>query len=76
MIGLFFFMQGISTVLANLVGVVFSNIRVTALTCDIWYYMLLVVLAIISFIVFVCVSLWYKNRLRGDIEPDRYYRRK
>lgn len=75
MIGLFFFMWGIATVIANLIGVMFSNIRVSVLTCDIWYHMLLVVFAILSFVVFVLVSLWYKNRLRGDIEPDRYYRR-
>ncbi len=76
-IGLFFFMWGIATVFANLIGVVFSKIMsVSILTCDIWYHMLLVVLAILSFILYVFVSVWYKNRLRGDIEPDLYYRRK
>ncbi len=74
MIGLFFFTWGIATVIANLIIVVFSNIHIVALTCDIWYYILLVILSVLFFVLFILVSVWYKNRRRGDIEPDLYYR--
>lgn len=73
MVGLFFFTWGIATLIANTMVFAFSKHTQVALNCGIWYFLCLVILAIITFALFVVASCWYKNRKRGDIEPDLYY---
>jgi len=75
MIGLFFLTWGIATLISNFIVIFFSFVELSSLPCGIWYYILLVLCAVTTSITFVIASVWYKNRNRGDIKPDLYYRR-
>jgi len=80
MIGMFFFMVGLFSTLAAILLFIFSVEDVPAMllhsqSCAFWFYLILLGVAIVSFVFYVGVAIWYKNRERGDTEDSRpFYR--
>jgi len=73
MIGMFFFMEGLFSTLAVILLFIFSVEDIspqlsTSQSCAFWFYLILLGVAIVSFVFYVCVASWYKNRERGDTE--------
>ena len=77
MIGLFFFVWGVASALAETLILMFSKIPHIGppLTCDFWYYFMYVVYAVLAFVVYVVLACWYKNRQRGETDSDIFYRK-
>ena len=83
MIGLFFFTQGLFSSFAALLLFVFSDSRrVSRLSmhhsgesCTFWYYLILFLVAMVTFVLYIIVSCKYRKRERGDVEDkERFYR--
>ena len=83
MIGLFFFIQGLSATLAGMILFIFSeedamervDVKHSGESCGFWYYLIFFVIAVVTFVLYIGVSKWYKNRKRGDLEEsEAYYR--
>ena len=67
----FFFMEGLFSTLAAMLLFIFSvediSPRLSASqSCAFWFYLILLGVAIVSFVFYVGVASWYKNRERGD----------
>ena len=84
MVGLFFFVHGLTASVAAVVLLVLSqediaehlNVKHSGESCGFWYYLIFFVIAAVTFVLYIGVSKWYKNRQRGDLEgSERYYRR-
>ncbi len=83
MIGLFFFIQGLSAMAASLVLFIFSkedvgeklSVKTSTQSCGFWYYLIFFIVAMVTFSCYAAVSKWYKNRQRGDLEESvAFYR--
>ncbi len=82
MIGLFFFVQGLSAAAASLILFLFSQediseritVKTSTQSCGFWYYLIFFVVGVVTFVCYVLTSLWYKNRQRGDLESVVFYR--
>lgn len=83
MIGLFFFVQGLSATLASVVLFIFSeeeiseklNVNSSTQSCGFWYYLVFFIVAMVTLIGYIATSKWYKNRERGDLEESvAFYR--
>ena len=80
MIGMFFLMQGLFSTFAAILLFIFSVRDVPAMlihsqSCAFWFYLILLGVAIVSFVFYGVVAIWYKNRERGDTEDSRpFYR--
>ena len=79
MIGLFFFVQGLSSSLAAIILFAFSkrqNVKdIRGQSCGFWYYFIFLLIAVLTFVVYIVVSRWYKNRQRGELEEsEQFYR--
>ena len=83
MVGLFFWVDGISSTVAALVLFAFSYgpkqtyklyFQMSHQSCGFWYYCVLFVLGIVTFILYVFLAKCYRNRTRGDLDTERYYR--
>lgn len=73
MIGFFFFAWGVATAMAQVFIVAFDKPS-SVLTCDFWYYLLYLCLAIFGCAAYAVLARCYRNRQRGEQESDRYYR--
>ena len=82
MIGLFFFTKGLFSSFAALLLFVFSDSgRVSHLSvfhsgesCTFWYYLILFLVAVVTFVLYLIVSWRYRKRERGDLEErERFY---
>lgn len=79
MVGLFFFTWGVASALIELTISLFKTYvtvgpQWSLLPCDVWYYLILQAAAIIGFVMYVVVARKYKNRQRGEIKSERFYR--
>lgn len=75
MVGLFFFAWGVASTLTELTIFMFRELSLgPLLSCDIWYYLILLMVGLVGFILYVVVARRYKNRQRGEIKPERFYR--
>ena len=75
MIGLFFWVEGIFSTLSAIVLFGFSySSSGTRLSCGFWYYLVFMVVGIATFIPYIVFSRKYKNRTRGEVDSERYYR--
>ncbi len=83
MIGLLYLVHGLSSIIAAAVLVPFRsnnlmgqlNVAHSGQSCGFWYYLIFLVVAIVTFAVYVAVSMWYKNRQRGELEESEpFYR--
>lgn len=74
MIGLFFFMWGIASAMAQVLIVVFGYHKGPPLTCDVWYYLFYTILAVLGCVAYGLVARGYRNRQRGEQESVRFYR--
>lgn len=81
MIGLFYLVDGLSSIVAAAVLLPFAIGRPhlldqSVVSCEFWYYIIFLVIAVVTCAVYIAVSKWYKNRERGDLEESEpYYRR-
>ena len=77
MIGLFFFVWGVSASMATIILFNFDWHKVSKpIGCGFWYYTVFFLISLAFLIVFVKVARWYKNRQRGELDTPRdiYYR--
>ncbi len=75
MIGLFFFMWGLSSAIAASSMFLFGYIRgTTSMTCDFWYYLFYLFVALFGFLCYLFLSRRYRNRQRGENDSDLFYR--
>ncbi len=81
MIGLFYLVHGLSSVVAAVILVPFGKRSLMRQliqlgpSCGFWYYLIFLVIAVVTFAVYIVVSKWYKNRERGDLEESEpFYR--
>ena len=80
MIGMFFLMEGLFSALAAILLYIFSVEDIEPLlsqsqSCAFWFYLILLGVAIVGFVFYIGVAIWYKNRERGDTEDSRpFYR--
>ena len=83
MIGLFFFVLGFSSFLATAVLYIFSqkqwmgelDIKNSNESCGFWYYLIFLIVAVVTSFLYVCIARWYKNRERGELdESELFYR--
>ena len=75
MIGLFFFAWGMSTVVSQSLVFAFGDIvSITRLTCDFWYYLFYLCLALLGIVAYGFLVWKYRNRQRGEQESDLFYR--
>ena len=81
MVGLFYWIDGLSSTIAALVLFAFSYpeqtnklYQLSHQSCGFWYYCVFFVLGIVTFVLFVQVAKRYRNRTRGDLDSGRYYR--
>ena len=75
MVGLFFFMWGMSSAVARTMMILFSQLgTVRAMTCDFWYYLLYLLFALFGFLCYTLLARRYKNRQRGEHDSDVFYR--
>ena len=82
MVGLFYWIDGLSSTVAALVLFAFSYPKQTHhlylqsshQSCGFWYYSVLLVLGIVTFTLYVFLAKRYQNRTRGDLDTERYYR--
>lgn len=76
MIGLFFFIWGLATAMAQILIKAFSHSKGPPMTCDFWYYLLHLFIAVIGFVVYALFASQYKNRERGELRDSQiFYRR-
>ncbi len=75
MIGFFFFMWGVASVITESIITIFQMRDLSGvLTCEFWYYFILLLISGVGLAVFLRVYVRYKNRERGEIIPVKYYR--
>lgn len=78
MIGIYFFVWGLSSALSSLILLAFSKISKSSppgVTCQMWYYLLLLVVAVGYFVLYIFVARWYQNRKRlTEQEEEVFYR--
>ncbi len=74
MVGFFFFWWGISSLVVEAIIASFSPGDNVFLNCGIWYYTVLVIVACVGLAVYVKVATRYRNRQRGEIQSERFYR--
>jgi hypothetical protein len=75
MVGLFFLVDGVFSSLSATILFGFSAyFKHTHLSCGFWYYFVFLVPGIATFILYLAVARYYRNRTRGDVNNDRYYR--
>lgn len=75
MLGLFFFTWGVASVVAEFTVAAFENIELNRIiTCGFWYYLIFLIVAVFGLGAFLKVLMKYKNRQRGEIMPELYYR--
>ena len=82
MVGLFFWVDGLSSGIAALVLFSFYYpkqmyqlyLQSSHHSCGFWYYSVFLVLGIVTFIMYVFLAKRYRNRTRGDLDSGRYYR--
>lgn len=74
MIGLVYFSWGFAGSVASTLQGIFSLKNAgPPLKCEFWYYFLLVLVGIVSFVMFVFVARWYKNRKRPEQDEDETF---
>lgn len=75
MVGLFFFTWGAAEGLTQVFITAFSYRRPSSpLTCDFWYYLLYLCIAILGCVAYAVLVRRYTNRQRGEQESDLFYR--
>ncbi len=75
MVGLFFFAWGLSSAIARIMMIVFGHITsTTSMTCDFWYYLFYLFVALFGFLCYLFLSRRYQNRQRGEEDSDVFYR--
>ena len=75
MVGLFFFIWGIASTITEFLVALFERVDLDrTLTCGFWYYLIFLILAVIGLAMYVKVFRKYKNRQRGEIQSEKYYR--
>ena len=75
MVGLFFFAWGVASSLVELTVLLFRETSPGhPLTCDLWYYLVVLGVGGLGLVTYVVVARRYKNRERGEIKPERFYR--
>ena len=74
MVGFFFFWWGVASILVEFIIVIFSSRDVFFLNCGIWYYIVLLLVACGGLVAYVWVARSHKNRQRGEIGSERFYR--
>lgn len=74
MIGLVYFSWGFSGTMANVIIGAFSLRKASSpLKCEFWYYFILLLIAIVSFLMYIFVARWYKNRKRPEENEDEIF---
>lgn len=74
MIGLVFFTWGCGSTIADIMLGIFSLKKAaTPMTCEFWYYLVLLVIVIVGFVMYICVARWYKNRKRPEEDKDEVF---
>ena len=78
MVGLFFWMEGVFSTISAVILFGFSretyHTGSTHLSCGFWYYIIFFIIGIITFVPYVVASKKYKNRTRGEVDGELYYR--
>ena len=74
MIGLVFFTWGFAGTISNVLIGAFSLGKADLLMkCELLYYILLLLIAILGFVIYVIVARWYKNRRRPEESEDELF---